>query len=445
MKHKLTLPQDIVYNQNMLDPEAPAPIVSPNKSFEEGGLSLLQSLLNSINSKAVAKRALFSSVPLELSKNLKISVKGYIIFKRQVPARSCYIWLDGETPQIVEGKSAFVAEDTARTVEKVELRKAFKFGGETITFTPDELAAIKNFGDPVIRLIGFKPLDMLPIWANLKNSTFIYPSEEDVIGSTRTFAALHQSMLKKKKFALVWYIPRKNAAPWLAALMPGAEKLGEGGEQVIPPGLWVIPLPYADDIRQKPEMNKLIRASDDLVDKMRQIMQQLQLPKAVYDPSRYPNPSLQWHYRILQAMALEENLPEHPEDKSVPKFRQINKRAGPYIQEWGQILDEEYRQWEANHSPAEPIVKKRSAAAAKPSLFGDGAAAKKVKAEDGGDGGATDEEMKARAKSGVLGKLTIPVLKEWLVSKQIGPLTGLKKAELVEKVEEHFDSKMQVD
>ena len=144
-------------------------------------------------------------------------------------------------------------------------------------------------------------------------------------------------------------------------------------------------------------------------------------------------------------MALEENLPDKPEDKTVPKFRQIDKRAGPYIQEWGQILDEEYNNWEANHGPAEPVVKKRSAAAAKPSLFGDGAAAKKVKAEDGGTAGATDEEMKARCKSDTVGKLTIPLLKEWLQSKQIGPLTGLKKAELVEKVEEYFENKMQVD
>jgi ATP-dependent DNA helicase 2 subunit 1 len=56
---------------------------------------------------------------------------------------------------------------------------------------------------------------------------------------------------------------------------------------------------------------------------MRKVVQQLQLPKAIYDPGKYPNPSLQWHYKILQAIALDEELPEIPEDKTVPRYRQI--------------------------------------------------------------------------------------------------------------------------
>lgn len=36
-------------------------------------------------------------------------------------------------------------------------------------------------------------------------------------------------------------------------------------------------------------------------------------------------PALQWHYRILQALALDEDLPEKPEDKTIPKYKQIDK------------------------------------------------------------------------------------------------------------------------
>ena len=35
--------------------------------------------------------------------------------------------------------------------------------------------------------------------------------------------------------------------------------------------------------------------------------------------------ALQWHYRILQAMALGEDIPENPEDKTVPRYKQIDK------------------------------------------------------------------------------------------------------------------------
>jgi len=315
-----------VYRSHPEDPEAPAPIsVATKSSASRDGISLLTSLLTSINSKIVPKRALFSNIPLEFSPTFRITVKGYIIFKRQSPARSCYIWLDGETPQIAVGTTTHLADDTARTVEKAEVRKAFKFGGETVTFTPEELLSLKTFGEPVIRILGFKPQSLLPMWANLRPSTFIYPSEEEYVGSTRTFSALQQTLLAKKKMAIVLYIARKTATPVLAALLPGAEKLGEHGEQVMPPGMWIVQLPYADDIRSNPELAKKIHAQDALIDAMRKVVQQLQLPRALYDPAKYPNPALQWHYRILQALALDEDVPEHPKDETVPRYRQIHK------------------------------------------------------------------------------------------------------------------------
>ena len=182
-----------------------------------------------------------------------------------------------------------MSDDTARTVEKGEIKKAYKFGGEQIAFTPEEVTSLRYFGDPGIRILGFKPLAMLPIWANLRPSTFIYPSEEEVVGSTRVFAAMQQKLLNDEKMGLAWFVPRKNATPVIAAVVPGAEKLGEHGEQVIPPGMWIIPLPFVDDIRQNPETS-LIRAPESLVDLMRNVIQQLQLPKAQYNPERYPNP-----------------------------------------------------------------------------------------------------------------------------------------------------------
>lgn len=278
---------------------------------------------------------------LEIGPNFKISVTGYLLFKRQEPARSSYVWLGGEKPQIAKGVTTQIADDTARTVEKWEIRKAYKFGGEQVSFTVDEQQALKNFGDPVIRIIGFKPLSALPFWTNMKHPTFIYPSEEGYVGSTRVFSALHQKLLKDEKMALVWFIPRKNAAPALAAMIPGAEKVDEDGVQRFPPGMWIIPLPFADDVRQNHE-TILNVAPIPLIDQMRAVIQQLQLPKAQYDPLKYPNPckssgvflriiyslsyaALQWHYRILQALALDEDLPEKPEDKTIPKYRQIDK------------------------------------------------------------------------------------------------------------------------
>lgn len=58
-----------------------------------------------------------------------------------------------------------------------------------------------------------------------------------------------------------------------------------------------------------------------------------------FAPSKYPNPALQWHYRILQAIALEEELPQKAEDKTIPKYSLFHKRIGNEARTWGEILN----------------------------------------------------------------------------------------------------------
>jgi ATP-dependent DNA helicase 2 subunit 1 len=60
-----------------------------------------------------------------------------------------------------------------------------------------------------------------------------------------------------------------------------------------------------------------------------------------FNPAKYPNAALQWHYRILQATALEEDLPDTPEDKTIPKYKTIEKRVGSFAQAWAEVLDED--------------------------------------------------------------------------------------------------------
>ena len=392
-----------MYSSAPSDPDAPASLTRAPKTSQSGdGLSLFASLLSSIRSKAVPKRALFANLPLELGPELRISVKGYIIFKRQEKQKTAWVWNSGEETQLVKPVSTKLTEDAGKPVEKAQIRKAYKFGGAQISFTTDELAAIRNFGDPVIRIIGFKPHDRetLPIWANSKISTFLYPSEEGYVGSTRVFSALQRKLKIDSKMALAWFIARKNAAPTLVAIVPGDERRNEEGDQIVPDGLWLVPLPYADDIRKNPE-TRVVTAPDALVDKMREIMRQLQLPRGQYNPENYPNPDLQNHYRILQAVALEEVPTDLPEmdDKTVPRFKAIHKRAGEYILDWGEELHEQHRLWEEENRHETTLAKRPLSSA------GDGGPKKKAKSE-GADQGLGDDEMKSNFEKGSVGKVT---------------------------------------
>lgn len=330
--------------------------------------------------------------------------------------------MDGETPQIVEGHTSKHEEDSSVAIGKDEIKKAYKFGGSQVLFTPEEQKKLKDFGKPVLRIIGFKPQSMLEFGHSIKKSTFIYPSEEDYIGSTRVFSALWKKLLDNKKMGLAWYIARKNATPIIVAILPSPERMDEtSGAQVIPAGLWLYPMPFVDDLRPPPSMPAPIMAPDDLTDEIRKAIQQLQLPKAKYDPSRYPNPALQWHYRILQAVALEEELPENKEDKTIPKFKQIDKRAGEYIHNWGVLLGE---------VPETRGVKREGEDENGPSKKS------KVKAESLVDLPVAD--VKKLVESEQLKAHSVAQLREFLTSKGLAK-TG-NKGDLIERVEQWVES-----
>ncbi|KAF6822449.1 ATP-dependent DNA helicase II [Colletotrichum plurivorum] len=421
---------DIVYR----DQAGEANLAEVRTSRSGDGITLLNSLVSNINSKETPKRSLFSNLPFEIAPGLRISVKGYNILHRQTPARTTYIWLDGEKPQLAVGETTRIAEDSARTVEKTEFKKAYKFGGEYVHFTTDEQKSLKDFGTPVIRIIGFKPRSMLPVWASVKKSTFIFPSEEDYVGSTRVFTALWQKLLKSKKIGIAWAITRSNANPILVAIIPSNGKSDdESGTSYLPAGLWLYPLPFADDLREGPEPPAdLPVSSNELTDRMRTIVQQLQLPKAMYNPKKYPNPSLQWHYKILQVLALEEELPEKAEDATEPKYKAISKRSGGYLDDWAEALEEETRsavakaaiKRDADDSGDEQRPAKRAKAAPKSA---------KVSGS-----GMTTAQLKAAIDGGGLGKMLVADLRDVLSARGIST-TG-KKSELIERIEEWVES-----
>ncbi|ROT41803.1 Ku DNA-binding complex, Ku70 subunit [Sodiomyces alkalinus F11] len=419
---------DIVYR----DTGGEGNLTEVRSSKSGDGLTLLNSLISNINSKQTPKRALFSNLPLELAPGLRISVKGYNVLHRQTPARNCYVWLDGENPQMAIGETTRMAEDTARTIDTSEIKKAYKFGGEYVYFSPEEQKVVKDFGSPIIRMIGFKSGASIPFWASVKKSTFLFPSEEDYVGSTRVFTALWQKLVKSRKVGIAWCIVRTNANPVLCAVVPSRESSGEdNGTPYLPAGLWLCRLPFADDLRDGPAGgcdSAPVCASDDLVDKMRVIVQQLQLPKGTYDPTRYPNPALQWHYKILQALALEEEVPGKPDDSTEPKYRAIGKRAGGYLQEWDERLREETktvlgtrkfkRELEDDDDGVESKPAKRTkTASAKPSTSG-----------------MTDAELRFAVASGSHNKMVVAGLKDLLVSR--GLSSAGKKADLIERLEE---------
>lgn len=104
-------------------------------------------------------------------------------------------------------------------------------------------------GLPGMKLMGFKDKSYLKIYHNIKHSYFIFPDEKKTTGSSQCSDALIKEMIKSDKIAIVKFIPRENANLRFCALLPQEEQFDNSDGFQTPAGFQVIPIPYADDLR----------------------------------------------------------------------------------------------------------------------------------------------------------------------------------------------------
>ncbi|CAK9094351.1 unnamed protein product [Durusdinium trenchii] len=313
--------------------------------------------------------------------------------------------LKAETKQICEQTGALLhpVDDIATYVEVA--------GTSRIQVSRQEAMEAKHFGDPGLRLLGFKPSKSLEDHHRIFHAYFVYPNEKGVKGSAQLLSAMISSCLERELMAICSYVARKNSEPVLVALMPQAE-MEEDGEQVRPPGFAMIRLPWAEEIRQ---LSSWARSHQNLSLPPRlqaaaqAVVNGLRLED--FAPGCAENPKLQRHYAAVQALALSEEQPEETVDVLQPDATNMEKKK-PIVQAWKEAV---------------------SGCAPKRSFEGDGGGrakfAKKSEAPAVPEG---KEAMRALLHSGDAERLTVPQLRDWLKSHGVQN-TG-KKQELLERV-----------
>ncbi|XP_028264287.1 X-ray repair cross-complementing protein 6 [Parambassis ranga] len=386
-------------------------IVSPPEDESELGLQLepcekLDDLQNRVRAKEQKKRAL-SRLSLCLGEGLNVAVGIYetAVTARKPPAIRLY----RETNDPVRSKTRTFHTQTGSLLLPSEIKKAQVYGNKQIVMERDEVDAIQKFDDPGLYLIGFKPMETLKLHHHIRPALFLYPEEDEVKGSACLFSALLKKCSEKEVYALCRCISRRNYPPRFVALVPQNEEVDEVKIQITPPGFNVIFLPYADDLRtlDPPHFPSALPIQ---VDKMKEIVTKLRFP---YKSGAFENPVIQQHFRNLEALALDMMAPEDIEDLIMPKVDQIDRRLGPLVQEFKDLV------YPDGYNPeSKPAPKRKTADAS-------GGAEKKPKVE------VTEDDLKAHVQKGTLGKLTVPVLKE--ACKQFGVrTTGTKKQELID-------------
>lgn len=264
--------------------------------------------------KRMMKKRKVRRIVFIIANGISIELNAYALIRPTFPG--AVTWLDSVTNIPLQTERSFLCADTGSIVQ--EPAKRFQlYKNETIKFSSEELSEIKRVANGHLRLLGFKPLECLEDYHNLRPSTFVYPSDEEVIGSTRIFIAIHRSMLRLKRFAVAFYGSSTHSQ--LVALVAQDEIMTASG-QIEPPGMYMIYLPYSDDIRQIDElhtdMDSVPPATEDQINKAAAIVRRIDLKD--FSVCQFANPALQRHYAVLQALALDEDEMPEIKDETAP-------------------------------------------------------------------------------------------------------------------------------
>lgn len=306
--------------------------------------------------KEGGKRVIFR-LGMELADGLTIGVAGYNTTIKATKGSAVNVWRKDEDDvwQEVMTENVYECRDTGLTlnVDK-DVYHAFSLGFDTsrrgtVRFTPNEIAALKTSGfKPALKVLGFKDRSVLKFWENIKHSVFIFPTDAEYIGSQKAFSALLQVMVGKDKLAIAVYMPRPNSIPEMAALLPTAEVRDETGLQIEPPGMQLIPLPFADDIREMPaEYHRSLSATEEEVAAAGRIVKSFS-KAAPFDPDTIQNPALKYHYESLKAVAFGTDIGD-PSDDCKPDYEGIEKRAAKFVSAWDALIHGDSRTGDRSH------------------------------------------------------------------------------------------------
>merc|ERR1719295_1389038 len=297
----------------------------------------LEDLADDLRVKETKKRST-ASLPLTIGSKWTMAVKIYTVRRRAT--RDSAVYLDARSNQPLTTESRFIDQDTGQIVDETQWRTYHEYGPNKhrVYFDKKEMTELKTFGAPSMVLLGFKPMDRLKLYMNIRASCFLYPDEERCTGSTVAFNALMMAMsdtlFDEAKdgsdpgvFAVCRLIMRKAQGPQFVALVPQRERKDrETQSQLEPPGMHMVFLPFADDLRKcdiagLSEMKRCDPLEDEndceLVDSAKELVEKLtatELPSVT-------NPVLQKHYDALEALALDEKVDEEKDGEFVDDIK----------------------------------------------------------------------------------------------------------------------------
>ena len=405
----------------------------------------LRELTKRIRQKEIKKRTL-GKCPFYLTNNTKIYMNVYSCIKKSNKGRIFNV--DAKTNKLLKIANSIICKDTGSELYPEQVGTYQLYGNKKIPFTKEEMSKIKFLEEPGMKLMGFKSIESIKPYYNLRESYFIYPNELYSNGSSKLIDALIKQLSNKKKCAIVKFVAREGSVIKLCALMPQAEKYDEDYFQT-PPGFNMIVLPWADDIRSNSVImakfpKDLPQVSDEEFELAKKLIKKMNIS---FDCRAFENYELQKFYATLQALALEEQSEEPVEDTLQPNEEGLEKVLNGLDEEFrkaifgneggktGEVMEKyakgnkgnKYKGRSKNHdskgSRSQSKKKKK----------------KEISDEEEKDEGNnySDEVLKKMVQNSKLNKMKVQELKDICATRNI--LTkGLKKADIIDKIKNYL-------
>ncbi|XP_018013106.1 X-ray repair cross-complementing protein 6-like [Hyalella azteca] len=380
---------------------------APDRSIAGASSARLEQLQERVRRLEHKQRAT-GRVPFTLATGLEISVGFYTSISTARKPASVKLHRSGN--DLIKTITKEYREDTGELLMTSDFCKYQEYGKRKIKFTVEESRELNKVYPTGIELLGFKPSSAIKAFHYVKPASFLYPDDKNIKGSTAAFAALLTRCVARDVVPIVRVVPRTNASPSWAALLPQEEVLDDDGCQLRAPGFHVCYLPFADDFRQLDMTVGRARASNEQVDAAKSFIKKLHFR---YDPSSFENPDLQTHWRNIEALALNRRDLEPVTDYTVPDYARIRKKTQELVSAFKDLV------WPSGYDATaaaakRPPPKPRATAGIAPAAAGT----------------PSVEDM---ARNNTVEKLNVATLKEWLSARNI-KVTGKKKPQLVQDV-----------
>ena len=406
----------------------------------------LRELTKRIRQKEIKKRTL-GSCPFYLTSNLKIYLNLYSSIHKSNKGKVFNI--DAKSNKLLTSVNQLTCKDTGGNLYPNQIGTFQLYGNKKVIFTKDEMTKIKSLDEPGIKLMGFKSINSIKPYYNVRESYFLYPNETLSSGSMQLCDAMIKQMANKNKCAIVKFVGRGGANVKLCAMIPQKESFDEDLFQT-PPGFNMIILPYADDIRSSSDlMSKMPSEIPEVKPEEAELAKKLIKKMNIsFDCRNFENISLQKFYATLQALALEENVVEDVEDLINPDNDALRKVLGGIDEEFRDkfdlskpINDEEGENKSKKHAKGVKRERSRSKSnqRSKKNKKKDDEEMEIIEESEEEKGGNFSNEFLIKIiKNRKIEKYNVTQLKDICKMKKIS-VKGKKKSQLIDDLKEYLD------